>query len=223
MVNVIAKDILEIFKINQFVETGIYLGTQIKFVSDWLIEMYGDDYKMLEIDLNGEFVENAKKTYKNNKNIDIFEGCSSVWLKKMVDSQLFDKKRTMFFLDAHWNEYIPLRDELTSLLKLKNKPIIAIDDFYNPFDSGNFSPGNGFWMNSNLPCGTEYIRDLLGDRVDVIVHAKNAQSELLEKYGLGCGGNHCAFLFVDEGIGDIMEKLETISDHIQYYPLKVRN
>ena len=40
----------------------------------------------------------------------------------------------MFYLDAHWNEFMPLPDELTIIAENCEKAVILIDDFMVPWD-----------------------------------------------------------------------------------------
>ena len=45
MINPVAKHIIRKLEINSFVETGIWQGKQIKYVSDWFNEFFGENYK----------------------------------------------------------------------------------------------------------------------------------------------------------------------------------
>jgi hypothetical protein len=40
----------------------------------------------------------------------------------------------MFYLDAHWHQYLPLPDELDVIGRRCRQGIIVIDDFFNPSD-----------------------------------------------------------------------------------------
>jgi hypothetical protein len=60
------------------------------------------------------------------------------------------RKNSLFFLDAHWGAYWPLRDELDLIFKECENPVIAIDDF----DAGN---GMGFDQYEDRKLDIEYV------------------------------------------------------------------
>jgi len=214
MINPVAKHIIRKLEINSFVETGIWQGKQIKYVSDWFNEFFGENYKMFEVDVKEEYVDSVKERYKENDNIFPILADSEEWLKENIN--LFKDNRTLFFLDAHWYEKLPLRGEIESVLTLNNKPIIAIDDYLNPFNVS----ARGYDVYNGTPIGTEFIRDLIQDRVEVVVHCNKPQDRSLEPLGLGEGGNQCAFLFIDETIENVISFFDDpIFAPISFYPL----
>lgn len=72
---------------------------------------------------------------KDNKRIYLVEGSSNIVLDDILnDGMGFEiKKSIVFYLDAHWNEYFPILDELKAISKynLSDSKII-IHDFYVP-------------------------------------------------------------------------------------------
>ena len=200
MINVIAEQIMQIYDIKTFVETGIDHGRQIHVVRDWLEKINGDDFMMYEIDNNPEVIKLVSPVFKDDPNVEIIESNSEDWLKSAVDSNLF-VDRTMFFLDAHWYDQHPLLMEIESIMRLNNKPIIAIDDFNHPHST------------SISEFSIHAIRPLVEPRTNVVVHARDPQSPELN---LGQGGNRCAFVFVDVDLDELKNDLGGLYDKIVY-------
>ena len=78
---------------------------------------------------------------------------------------------------------MPLRDEITQVLKLKNKPIICIDDWQTPFHPDQY--------------GLSMIRDLIVDRTDA--------TYITSKHNFH--GQYSVFIFVDRYSNELKEEL----------------
>jgi hypothetical protein len=60
---------------------------------------------------------------------------SREFLRKYAGTEI-SKKKVLFYLDAHWHEDLPLREEIQIILGGFEFPLIIIDDFRVPFDEG---------------------------------------------------------------------------------------
>ena len=56
------------------------------------------------------------------------EGSSKARWKSLADAALF------FYLDAHWNEDLPLAEELDTIFCRSSNPVVMIEDFQVPDD-----------------------------------------------------------------------------------------
>jgi hypothetical protein len=75
----------------------------------------------------------------------------------LMDELLEENDNSIFFfLDAHWEKYWPLLDELKIIKKKNIKPVIAIHDFYVPDENGNAKFGFDSYNGQNL--NFEYIK-----------------------------------------------------------------
>jgi len=158
-INPLAKELIIRFNINRFIETGIWKGDTMTIVDGWFKELKMD-YFMFEIDSSEEYCKNAVKL--GNPNILVLQGSSDMALRQLMWRWILPWDRVMIYLDAHWEEYWPLRDELKQVLDLKNKPIILIDDYKTPGRAYGYDTYH--WND----CGTEYIKDLIKDRVEKV-------------------------------------------------------
>lgn len=112
------------FEIKSAVETGTFIGGTTDFLSACFEEVH-------TIEIIEDNMLKAQENLKENKNIQFHLGSSDSVLKSLLPS--LEGKRTLFYLDAHWNEYWPLLDELEEIAKThKDNCVIVIDDFKVP-------------------------------------------------------------------------------------------
>src|SRR5690606_9109664 len=64
-------------------------------------------------------------------NVFQYQGNSAVVLDQILQD-IDPNDKVFFFLDAHWEDFNPLLDELSIIAKYGFKPIIAIHDFKVP-------------------------------------------------------------------------------------------
>lgn len=111
-----------------FVETGTNAG----FTVNNMIPFFE---KIHSIELSREYYKSACEKFKNNKNVTLHLGDSSIVLRDIMTQ--FDDN-TVFFLDGHWSggdtakgdKDCPLIEELDNIVKhFKHKALIIIDDY----------------------------------------------------------------------------------------------
>lgn len=82
-------------------------------------------------------------------------GDSRELLRRLARDVTVPKDRVFFYLDAHWGDDLPLREELAIIGKAWSKPVLLIDDFEVPGDPGygfdDYGPGKTLTM-SYLAC-----------------------------------------------------------------------
>lgn len=149
MINCIAKDIMRIFNVNKFIETGIKEGDTANIVISWFSEMYkthfitekekhGEsprtEYNIYEIDIDPETVKNVLRLRQNSQNIIAVCGDSADSLDVLIKKNEFTPADSCFFyLDAHTAGVSqPLIRELEQLNKLDFPFIVSIDDWSVP-------------------------------------------------------------------------------------------
>lgn len=139
-------DMLKQVKPDRWIETGTFYAQTIR----WL----ADRYPNLEIYSTELLVSNyeAAKFF-----CEPFYPTIHLWHKNSPDflREIYDKIKddiNIFYLDAHGESYLPLRDECEVISKLK-KYIIIIDDFET-----KSPPFQGDWAN------LMYVSDILGKK-----------------------------------------------------------
>lgn len=124
------KHIIESNRIKTVIETGTYLGSTTKWFSQWADKVY-------TVEVNAENYEKARWNLKDCKNVECHFGNSVDVLSKISNKitahNISPYGGPLFlFLDAHWNNYNPLIDELSFIAKNLSLPFIAIHDFKVP-------------------------------------------------------------------------------------------
>ena len=113
------KNIIKMIPITSFVETGTYKGDTTAHMA-----RNNPDLPIFTCELDKLSFWESRWLLKKFKNVFCFNKSSPDFLKDIV-SRIGDLP--LFFLDAHWNDYNPLKDELKIISNLK-KAIIIIDD-----------------------------------------------------------------------------------------------
>ncbi len=113
----IISSILISYKPSTIVETGTFLGSTTEYFSN-----YCPKVKSVEISQLYYLVSLAR--LEKYENVELINDESSSFLTKME----FNDEKYFFYLDSHWDEYLPLKAELEQILNLKNF-IVCIDDF----------------------------------------------------------------------------------------------
>lgn len=122
-----------ILKPTHAIETGAYVGT----TTQYLTSMVGE--KTFSIEINKNFLDISKKRLKNEIDSGVLElilGDSKIEIKKILKILDPEKHRILVYLDAHWLDYVPLKEEIQSLLDWGGVFIAIIDDFKVPSDIG---------------------------------------------------------------------------------------
>jgi hypothetical protein len=139
----------EIFNIKCAIETGTYNGETTKFLAQKFEEVYS-------VEITDHYFNESSNNCSNFNNVKIYKDSSEKFLSKILPTLENKFDNFLFYLDAHWENYWPLKDELKEIsLHIKNRAIIVIDDF--------FVPQRNFQYDSyqNIKCDFDYIKDEL--------------------------------------------------------------
>ncbi len=130
-----SKKILEIidnFKPDLIIETGTFIGSTTPILA--IIS----GVPVVTIEFDKRLALRNKKNFKRlypALEIEQIIGSSEKELRLYLLG--VEKSRKVFaYLDAHWFDYLPVTDELISLVQWGGEFIALIDDFENPYDSG---------------------------------------------------------------------------------------
>lgn len=132
------------------VETGTYRGETTRYLASIFESVY-------TIEANPKYYRNAKARLRRVPNVTMLHGDSGVLLETILAGLT---KRVFIFLDAHWYEHCPIKDEIKTIAAHRHlDPVLAIHDFKNPHHPEfGFDPVNG----------KELSWDYLGDLIKSI-------------------------------------------------------
>jgi hypothetical protein len=136
------------------VETGTYLGTTTELFA-------GTGLPVFTIEGHARNYGFARARLRRYRNVALCYGDSRTQLKRLFDGPLasFGNKNLFCYLDAHWNDDLPLAEELDIIFSRSQSVIVMIDDFQVPGDSGysydDYGPGkvlNSEYINPAVQC-----------------------------------------------------------------------
>tara|TARA_Y200000002_G_C22639287_1_gene646193 strand:- start:380 stop:985 length:606 start_codon:yes stop_codon:yes gene_type:complete len=192
MINDVAKQVIENFNSEVFVETGFFRGSTAVVVRSWF-----KDLMILEVEINPVYCGYGNNMFRNDKNTRIVNADSKTFLAENINT--FEQFNSpVFYLDAHWDPANwPLRHEIQNICKLKN-PIIIIDDFKTPNPDGTTSDKHGYDSYLDQDCDKDYILDLIEPHTDCIFYAKEPTID-----GQGCG-----IIFINRNYEEIVKLID---------------
>jgi hypothetical protein len=159
------KRIKEIFNIKCAIETGTYNGETTKFLGEIFENVYS-------VELSDHHFNVSSRNCSNYKNVKIYKDSSEKFLSKILPTIKDEFDTFLFYLDAHWDNYWPLKDEIKEIsLHLRNRAIIVIDDF--------FVPNRNFQYDSyhNIRCDLSYVKEELDLCYDSFIYYYLNKSE----------------------------------------------
>ncbi|HEV3143611.1 MAG TPA: hypothetical protein VGZ47_06955 [Gemmataceae bacterium] len=127
----IVKNLLRDFQPAAIVETGTYLGAGTKFFLGAT-----QSCPILSCEIDPDYFAFCRRRFRNEPRISLFKCDSATFLRQLS----FERNANLaFYLDAHWYDHLPLRDEVSFIVSRYPNALILVDDFAVPHD-----PGYGF-------------------------------------------------------------------------------
>lgn len=139
---------LKKFGVKVAVETGTLHGWTTAFLADHVDEVH-------TMEVRPEPLEKANELLAGKTNVHIYYGNSTEILPSVLKSIPSDYP-VFFYLDAHWQEYWPLFDELKAIGEfIGRRAVIVIDDFKVPGKSYAFDSCKG--VKNNIDSIAPYL------------------------------------------------------------------
>ncbi|WP_036051625.1 hypothetical protein [Bradyrhizobium sp. Tv2a-2] len=137
-------------------ETGTFRG----ITTQWFAEHFNGPIHTCEKERM--FALEAAARLSRFRNIDLHVADSRQFLENALN-QHSEHDPLFIYLDAHWEEDIPLREELRLIFANHPKSIVAIDDFQVPTDFGygwdNYGPGKSLDL--------DYLKGVIPDTAQI--------------------------------------------------------
>jgi hypothetical protein len=115
--------------ISHFFETGTYLGHTCRYIA-----LRHPTLPITTLENNLDFFKASQTTLGGLANVQQRLGDSAEILEQMLANGEIDTANgvPLFFLDAHWDDYLPLPNEIQSIGRHLSKAIFIIHDFQIP-------------------------------------------------------------------------------------------
>ena len=127
----LVASILDALDIHVCVETGTYRGA----TTAWLA-LHGQT--VFTVELNEENRVDLERMFSDIDEVSLHFGDSRRFLKELSAEPRCPQQGVCFYLDAHWNQDLPLREEVRMVATGWRRSVIMIDDFEVPNDSGYY-------------------------------------------------------------------------------------
>lgn len=111
------------------VESGTFRGV----TTAWLA---GFGRPVYTIELSPRYYAYCRRRLKGLSNVTLMRGSSPDVLRALCAGTLDPAKAVFFYLDAHWYDHLPLREECEIIFKRQPNSVVIIDDFQVPGDDG---------------------------------------------------------------------------------------
>jgi len=135
----IIRDLVFSLRVEQFVETGTFRGTTTEFLANLL------GAPVFTVESQPRYFSVAKQRLAQYPSVTVELGDSRSFLRGLASKKELRGRRTLFYLDAHWERDLPLRDELAIIVEAWRNAVVVIDDFEVPDDPGyafdDYGPG----------------------------------------------------------------------------------
>jgi hypothetical protein len=183
------------FKPAAIIETGTYLGTTTEFMAGMGVPVYS-------VEGNPRFYGFARARLWRKRHVTIRRGDSRDALRAFFDGPLrgYNDRTVLAYLDAHWNDDLPLADELGIIFSNCQAAVVMVDDFQVPQDSAycydDYGPGKAL--------NADYVAPLV-EAHDLVLFYPSVPSQ--EETGLRRG---CAVLCKTGVFGNKLQALSLL-------------
>ena len=120
------------------VETGTFRGTTTQFLARWGLPVYSVELS------RRQFAFARLRLRKYRERVHLYQGDSRRFLTQLADDPQFPRTNVFFYLDAHWNDDLPLKEEVALIFQTWREAVVMIDDFQVPGSSygyDDYGPG----------------------------------------------------------------------------------
>ena len=186
-------DLLRHFAIKAIVETGTYRGTTTALFAETALPVYS-------VESHPRLYSFSRMRFRHQRsNIHLYNNDSRAFLAMISNNATVPKEDVFFYLDAHWQDDLPLREELEVIFTNWTRPIVMIDDFQVPDSDYSFDDyGSGKTLN------LDYLQPAIAaHNIAVFFPAVNAVEETGVKRG-------CVVLCPQETAMDIEKSISTL-------------
>lgn len=126
----IFRELMEHVSFQAIVETGTFRGDSTEFMAR------SSGLPLYTTESHSRYYAFAKNRLRETEGVFVAREDSRSFLGRLAMDPFFPKDRIFFYLDAHWEEDLPLRDEVFIIAHNWSEFAIMIDDFQVPDDPG---------------------------------------------------------------------------------------
>ena len=173
-------------------ETGTYVGNTTEYFAKFSLPV-------ITAESDPVHAAFAAERLRPWQNVQLRAYDSVRMLRELAQEPVDRAAPTLFYLDAHWHEYLPLRDELEIALGQFANAVVLIDDFQVPGDPGYGFDDYGPGKTLNL----EYLLTAKTPPLAIYFPSAPSQQETGAKRG-------CVVVTASTALAAILDRLELL-------------
>ena len=128
----IYADVMERFPFKAIVETGTFRGTTTMMFVERGLPVY-------TVEASPRFHAYARlRLRKVNKLVHLYQADSRAFLDQLAHDPTVPHSDVFFYLDAHWEQDLPLREEVAIIFSNWERAVVMVDDFEVPDSAYTF-------------------------------------------------------------------------------------
>ena len=139
----VVLDLLRRIRFDAIVETGAFRG----LTTAWLAEHFPGPVHSCEVSYR--YFLQAQARLRDTANVSLAMMDSRIFLRDLFQRKVLGNT-VFFYLDAHWENDLPLREELALIFAQDIRAVVMIDDFQVPDDAGysydDYGPGKALTL-----------------------------------------------------------------------------
>ncbi len=122
------RQLVSALPVRAVIETGTFRGATTEFLA------HVTGVHVYTVELSRRYYEFSKIRFGGDPFIHQYLGDSREFLRSSAADPSLPKEHVLFYLDAHWEKDLPLREELSLIRRWWSNAICIIDDFEVPGD-----------------------------------------------------------------------------------------
>jgi len=189
----IVRQIITECGVELIVETGTYRGT----TTEWFAQF---GIPVITIELSERFAEFSRMRLRNCANVQLLVGNSAETLRVIVGRVPKAEAITLFYLDAHWMDHLPLREELETIFAHFSRALVVVDDFKVEGDPSyrydDYGPGKALTL--------EYVQAAKLPALSIFFPSVKAEHETGAKRG-------CVIMTANERLAASLAKISLLN------------
>jgi predicted O-methyltransferase YrrM len=146
----IFAELVEALRPDVILETGTYRGTTTEWIAAFQLPVHS-------IESEPESFGFARERLKATDNVTLYLDDSRRCLRRLLEEVVPAEAGVLAYLDAHWEDDLPLREELQILFGARAGAAVMIDDFQVPDD-----PGYRYDRYGEVALTADFIRPEIG-------------------------------------------------------------
>jgi len=124
-------NLIQTFEFSAIIETGTFRGSTTGYFHE------ASSLPVYSVETSGRFFEYARLRHKRVQDIHISFGDSRQYLRDLIAQGRINTSRpVLIYLDAHWYNDLPLKEELDLIYAAWPEAVVLVDDYQVPGDDG---------------------------------------------------------------------------------------